>query len=157
MPGTSGGRGTGEKFYAAVLTASGTLHHQNFKPTAGGLAVLRRWLRALQVQVAAAVMEATDFYFERPAQRLMPRACACIGQPRASQTLCPGAAHPRLAPHLRVYPESQRQSELLVSIPGVGAATTALLLAELTHLPADVGRRALAAYAEFNPTQNQRA
>ena len=103
MPGTSGGRGTGEKFYAAVLTASGTLHHQNFKPTAGGLAVLRRWLRALQVQVAAAVMEATDFYFERPAQRLMPRACACMRstprKPNALPRRCSPAAR---APPARV-------------------------------------------------------
>ena len=53
------------------------------------------------------------------------------------------------------HPEMQRQSELLTSIPGVGAVTAALLLAEWTHLPSDAGRRALAAYAGLNPAHNQ--
>lgn len=230
-----------DKFDAAVLTASGALHHQSFERTAGGLAALRRWLRALGVQVAAVVMEATDLYFELPAQKLHAAGfCVHVVKPaqakRFAQALLTrgkndrldaevlarlaqvapsfalvawspppperrellaltrtrtalvaqraalrqqtgaaacasaravlrGAAHDlsarvrtleaRIAAHLRAHPELQRQSELLVSIPGVGAATAALLLAELTHLPADAGRRALAAYAGLNPAQNQ--
>ena len=98
-----------DKFDAAVLTAPGALHHQSFERTAGGLAALRRWLRALEVQVAAVVMEATDLYFELPAQKLHAAGFASLarppafpsplrrlgGQSRPSRTLCPGAAHAR--------------------------------------------------------------
>ena len=243
-----------DKFDAAVLTAPGALHHQSFERTAGGLAALRRWLQALGVQIAAVVMEATDLYFELPAQKLhaagfcvhvvnpaqakrfaqalltrgkndrldaevlarlaqvapsfdlvawspppperrellaltrtrsaLVAQRAALRQPfrqaqgpepaegQAGAAACAsargilrGAANDlsarvrtleaKIAAHLRAHPELQRQIELLVSIPGVGAATAALLLAELTHLPADAGRRALAAYAGLNPAQNQ--
>ena len=230
-----------DKFDAAVLTASGALHHQSFERTAGGLAALRRWLCALGVRVAAVVMEATDLYFELPAQKLHAAGfCVHVVNPaqakrfaqalltrgkndrldaevlarlaqvasnfelvawspppperrellaltrtrtalvaqraalrqQAASAACTaaraalrGAAHDlsarlrtlesKTGAHLRAHPELQRQVELLVSIPGIGAVSAALLLAELTHLPADAGRRALAAYAGLNPAQNQ--
>ena len=230
-----------DKFDAAVLTHSGALHHQSFERTAGGLAALRRWLKTLGVQVAAVVMEATDLYFELPAQKLhaaglcvhvvnpaqakhfaqalltrgkndrldaevlarlaqvapsfelvvwspppperrellaLTRTRSALVAQRAALRQQAGAAacasargilrgavgdlsarlctlEAKIAAHVRAYPELQRQCDLLVSIPGVGTATAALLLAELTHLPSDAGRRALAAYAGLNPAQNQ--
>ena len=230
-----------DKFDAAVLTAPGALHHQSFERTAGGLAALQRWLRALEVQVAAVVMEATDLYFELPAQKLhaagfgvhvvnpaqakrfaqalltrgkndrldaevlarLAQVASSFGlvawspppperrellaltrtrtalvaqraalRQQAAAAACASARavlrgatndlsarlralEAKIAAHLHAHPALQRQIELLVSIPGVGATTAALLLAELTHLPADTGRRALAAYAGLNPAQNQ--
>ena len=53
------------------------------------------------------------------------------------------------------HAELARQIALLESIPGIGFVTACVLLAELCHLPANAGRRALSAYAGLCPAQQQ--
>ena len=59
-----------EKVDAAVLTAAGAVHHQTFARTRDGLAALQRWCQQLHITLQGVVMEATNLYFELPAQTL---------------------------------------------------------------------------------------
>ena len=53
--------------------------------------------------------------------------------------------------HLDQHPDLKRQQELLLSIPGIGAATAAVLLAELGNVLAFRGARQVAAFAGLTP------
>lgn len=53
--------------------------------------------------------------------------------------------------HVRAHPELERQRDLLVSIPGVGALTAALVLAELGDVTRFESARQAAAYAGLVP------
>ncbi len=56
--------------------------------------------------------------------------------------------------HMQQHPELREQSELLQTIPGIGAKTATLLLAEIEFAQYD-SARAVAAYAGVTPRQQQ--
>jgi transposase len=57
--------------------------------------------------------------------------------------------------HIDNHPRLKRQSALLDSIPGIGEATAAVLLAELTNLKQYGGARQVAAYAGLVPRERR--
>ena len=57
--------------------------------------------------------------------------------------------------HLAAHPELARQRDLLVSIPGVGAQTAAVVMAELGDAEAFGSARAVAAYAGLVPRRHE--
>lgn len=57
--------------------------------------------------------------------------------------------------HIDNHPRLKRQSELLDSIPGIGEATAAVLLAEMTDLKQYGSARQVAAYAGLVPRERQ--
>ena len=57
--------------------------------------------------------------------------------------------------HINRHPPLKRQSALLDSIPGVGAATAAVLLAEITDITQYRSARQVAAYAGLVPRERQ--
>jgi transposase len=57
--------------------------------------------------------------------------------------------------HINSHPGLKQQSELLDSIPGIGEATAALLLAELSNIKQYKSARAVAAYAGLVPKEHQ--
>lgn len=57
--------------------------------------------------------------------------------------------------HINNHPGLKQQSQLLDSIPGIGEATAALLLAELSHIKQYRSARQVAAYAGLVPREHQ--
>jgi transposase len=57
--------------------------------------------------------------------------------------------------HINKHPTLKQQSELLDSIPGIGAATAATLLAEITDITQYESARQVAAYAGLVPRERQ--
>ena len=57
--------------------------------------------------------------------------------------------------HIEAHPMLKQRCTLLTSIPGVGAATAASLIAELAHIPVFSSARQLAAYAGLVPSERR--
>jgi len=57
--------------------------------------------------------------------------------------------------HINNHPDLKQQSNLLDSIPGIGAATAALLLAEIVNITQYQSARQVAAYAGLVPRQRR--
>ena len=57
--------------------------------------------------------------------------------------------------HIDQYPDLKQQSDLLISIPGIGNLTAAKLLAEFRNLPAFRHPKQLVAFAGLNPKHRQ--
>ena len=57
--------------------------------------------------------------------------------------------------HINDHPDLKEQSELLDSIPGIGATTAALLLAEIVNLKQYTSARQVAAYAGLVPRERR--
>jgi transposase len=60
-----------------------------------------------------------------------------------------------ISAHVAAHPESERQRDLLVSIPGVGKQTAAVVLAELGDASAFASVRSVAAYAGLVPRHHE--
>jgi transposase len=60
-----------------------------------------------------------------------------------------------ISAHVAAHPELERQRDLLVSIPGVGAQTAAVILAELGDASAFASARSVAAYAGLVPRHHE--
>ena len=57
--------------------------------------------------------------------------------------------------HLERHPDLKRQRDLLVSIPGIGEQTAAMLLAEFRDIPSFASAREMAAFAGLTPKHRQ--
>lgn len=57
--------------------------------------------------------------------------------------------------HINSHPDLKQQSDLLDSIPGIGATTAALLLAEVTNIKQYTSARQVAAYAGLAPRERR--
>lgn len=57
--------------------------------------------------------------------------------------------------HINNHPDLKQQSELLDSIPGIGSATAALLLAEIVNIKQYTSARQVAAYAGLVPRERR--
>ncbi len=60
-----------------------------------------------------------------------------------------------ISEHIINHPDLKQQSDLLDSIPGIGAATAALLLAEIVNLKQYTSARQVAAYAGLVPRERR--